>query len=58
MVGIGPIIGETLPDFKSAAWTELLKKFAELEWQIEIHCEARHLPQIVDPFCWNRASIS
>ncbi len=57
MVGVRPLIGEVMPDFGSAAWTELLKRFAEMEWQIEIHCEARHLPQLIDPLLESGVNI-
>ena len=49
VVGIRPVIGDQVPDFRSAAWKALLRKLASMRWQVEIHCEARHLPKIVDP---------
>ncbi|WP_323118941.1 amidohydrolase family protein [Burkholderia alba] len=37
------------PDYRSAAWQALLPKLAALGWQVEVHCEARRLPQVVGP---------
>jgi len=37
------------PDYTSAAWRATLAKLASLGWQIEVHCEAQRLPQVVGP---------
>jgi predicted TIM-barrel fold metal-dependent hydrolase len=37
------------PDYTSAAWQTTLAKIASLSWQIEVHCEAQRLPQVVGP---------
>lgn len=37
------------PDYTSAAWQTTLAKIASLGWQIEVHCEAQRLPQVVGP---------
>ncbi len=37
------------PDYTSAAWRTTLAKVASLGWQIEVHCEAQRLPQVVGP---------
>jgi predicted TIM-barrel fold metal-dependent hydrolase len=37
------------PDFASDAWQATLPKIAALGWQIEVHCEAERLSNIVGP---------
>jgi predicted TIM-barrel fold metal-dependent hydrolase len=37
------------PDYTSAAWQTTLAQIASLGWQIEVHCEAHRLPQVVGP---------
>lgn len=37
------------PDYTSAAWQATLAKIASLRWQIEVHCEAQRLPNVVGP---------
>lgn len=41
--------GAPMPDFSSAPWRQLLKRVADLGWQVEVHREARDLPQILPP---------
>lgn len=43
------------PDYRSTAWQAVLPKIAELGWQVEVHCEAARLPQVVRPLI--RANI-
>ena len=43
------LVGLEIPDFTSGAWPRLLQQLADLDWQVEIHREARDLPKIVDP---------
>lgn len=37
------------PDYSSAAWQATLDQIASLGWQVEVHCEAQRLPQVVGP---------
>jgi predicted TIM-barrel fold metal-dependent hydrolase len=39
--------GASVPDLSSAPWRTLLKRVADLGWQVEVHREARDLPQIL-----------
>lgn len=41
--------GAPVPDFSSTPWRVLLKQVADLGWQVEVHREARDLPQILPP---------
>jgi predicted TIM-barrel fold metal-dependent hydrolase len=41
--------GASMPGFASAPWRDLLKRVADLGWQVEVHREARDLPQILPP---------
>lgn len=43
------------PDYASAAWQATLDKIASLGWQIEVHCEAQRLPQVVGPLVGRKA---
>lgn len=41
--------GASVPDFLNAPWRHLLRRVADLGWQVEVHREARDLPQILPP---------
>lgn len=43
------LFGLPVPDFASAAWRATLPRIAALGWQIEVHCEAQRLPNVVAP---------
>jgi len=43
------LVGEEIPRFAAAPWTRLFQRLAELDWQVEVHREARDLPRIVGP---------
>ncbi len=43
------LVGRPIPDFASELWQAHLKLIAKLGWQVEIHREAKDLPQIVGP---------
>lgn len=43
------LVGLALPDFSAGPWPHLLKSIARRRWQVEIHREARDLPQIIAP---------
>lgn len=43
------LVGRPIPDFKADPWPEHLKRVAALGWQVEVHREAKDLPQIVGP---------
>lgn len=41
------LVGRPQPDLQSGAWPGLLGRVRELGWHVEIHAEARRLPDIV-----------
>jgi predicted TIM-barrel fold metal-dependent hydrolase len=41
--------GAPMPDIMGARWRTLLKRVADLGWQVEVHREARDLPQLLSP---------
>lgn len=41
--------GAAVPDFTSAPWRALLRRLAEMRWQVEVHREAGSLPKILPP---------
>ena len=41
--------GAALPDFADGAWRGLLRRVADLGWQVEVHREAADLPRILPP---------
>jgi predicted TIM-barrel fold metal-dependent hydrolase len=43
------LVGEEIPALASPPWADLLRRVAALDWQVEVHREARDLPLIVDP---------
>lgn len=43
------LVGRPIPDFTADPWPEHLKRVAALGWQVEVHREAKDLPQIVAP---------
>jgi predicted TIM-barrel fold metal-dependent hydrolase len=43
------LVGKPLPDFSSAPWRALLASVARLGWHVQVHREARDLPQVVAP---------
>ncbi|MGL4634906.1 MAG: amidohydrolase family protein [Beijerinckiaceae bacterium] len=43
------LVGRPIPDFTADPWPEHLKRVAALGWQVEVHREAKDLPQIVTP---------
>lgn len=43
------LVGRPIPDFTADPWPEHLKRVAALGWQVEVHREAKDLPQIVGP---------
>lgn len=43
------LVGLPIPDFSTPPWPALLKEVESRDWQVEVHREARDLPQIVGP---------
>ena len=43
------LIGLPDPQLDADPWPSLLKRLAELDWQVELHAEARRLPSLLDP---------
>lgn len=43
------LIGLPIPDFSAPPWPSLLADVKRRDWQVEVHREARDLPQIVGP---------
>jgi predicted TIM-barrel fold metal-dependent hydrolase len=43
------LFGSELPNFAAGPWPGLLRRVARLDWQIEIHKEAKDMPAIVAP---------
>jgi predicted TIM-barrel fold metal-dependent hydrolase len=43
------LVGRPIPDFTADPWPEHLKRVAALGWQVEVHREAKDIPQIVGP---------
>jgi predicted TIM-barrel fold metal-dependent hydrolase len=43
------LVGRPIPDFASELWQAHLQRIAALGWQVEVHREAKDLPQIVGP---------
>ena len=43
------LVGLPTPDFSSPAWTRLLAALQRLDWQVELHQEARLLQRAMDP---------
>jgi predicted TIM-barrel fold metal-dependent hydrolase len=41
--------GAPVPDFAGTPWRTLLRRVADLEWQVEVHREAGGLPAILQP---------
>lgn len=42
------LVGEDIPPLASPTWQDLLRRVADLDWQVEVHRQASDLPQIVD----------
>jgi predicted TIM-barrel fold metal-dependent hydrolase len=43
------LVGQNIPDFKVSPWPELLVRVSKLAWHVQVHREARDLPQILGP---------
>jgi predicted TIM-barrel fold metal-dependent hydrolase len=43
------LVGQAVPVLGLPPWSGLLARVKDLGWQVEVHREARDLPQIVDP---------
>ena len=43
------LVGLALPDLTNEIWRAFLKNISDLHWQIEIHREAKDLPQLLPP---------
>ncbi len=43
------LVGRPIPDFTSGPWPDHLKRVAALNWQVEVHREAKDLEAIVGP---------
>ena len=43
------LIGLATPDFGSPSWRRLLAQIKHLDWQVEVHREARLLESVIDP---------
>src|SRR4051812_36163956 len=43
------LIGAPDPQFQTAPWPSLLKRLADLDWQVEIQAEARRWPDLLGP---------
>ena len=43
------LIGLPDPQLDVEPWPSFLKRLAELDWQVEVHAEARRLPVLLDP---------
>src|ERR671933_840539 len=43
------LIGLPDPRLDAEPWPLLLRRLAELDWQVELHAEARRLPALLDP---------
>lgn len=41
--------GAPIPDFAAGPWRDLLKRAADLGWQVEVHREAADLPRVLPP---------
>lgn len=43
------LAGEPIPDFTQAPWPDFFRRIRQLDWQVEVHREARDLPVILPP---------
>ena len=43
------LVGLPTPDYNSPLWTQFLARLRTLQWQVEVHQEARKLAQCIDP---------
>ncbi|GAC1426077.1 MAG: amidohydrolase family protein [Burkholderiaceae bacterium] len=43
------LVGLPIPDLRGGPWRLLLGRLRELDWHVEVHCEAPDLPGVMEP---------